>query len=634
MADKTNKLTYVVELNFKNGKVNVQNLKNQLKGLDVEITKFKKSTQQATKEGLNPMIDKTGLAGATLVELGRTVSDLPYGFRGIANNLSQLSTLMTTLIMTTGGVKEGFQALTKAFRGPLGYIVVFQAVIAAIDYFSASTKKSTEEVEKFSGSISRSLVELRNYLTTINDINVSQDQLNTLLEGAAASDQKLYDALEKSRLSQKEKNKVTEEYLGVSNVILSVEKQIQEVRDEIQKKGRLYTKEDIDALEDRISLEEERLTSTFGIQKTQAQERINDLRIELEQARTNANEITTLELKLSELFKINAKYKRDQKEILGNLSPDKIDKFLSEEAFAKLNGYFEEGILKLTETREEASKAQIEIMKEGGLKALEELKRIGELREEQEERSRESLKNGLAFIKEQAKEINDIFKATQQSFGYINDVVMSYHEVRMAALARERDYILHSGRLSEAQQRKAIADIEEREIKAQERKIKAERELFTIKQSLLIAEEIMNAKADLRANARKMGILLSQIGSEAAVQAGKAQMSIGAFAAEGGLKGLAAYAISIAGMLASIAAARRKAKAQLMSLGAPSAGGGGGGLGVEAPDFNVVGASPESQLAQSVSQQQTQPLRAFVVNKDIKDAQELERTIDFNRSLG
>mgnify|MGYP000622118498 CR=1 FL=1 len=633
MADKTNKLTYIVEINDK-GRVKIDNLTKGFVKADVAVKSLNTQLKKTTKEGLNPMIDKTGLAGATLVELGRTVSDLPYGFRGIANNLSQLSTLMTTLIMTTGGVKEGFQSLVKAFKGPLGYIVVFQAVIAAIDYLSASTKKSTEEVKKFSGAISSSLVELRNYLTTINDINVSQEQLNTLLEGAAASDQKLYDALEKSRLSQKEKNEITEEYLGLSNVILTVEKQIQEVRDEIQGKGRLYTKEDIDALEDRIALEEERLTSTFGIQKTQAQERINDLRIELEQARKNASEITTLELKLSELFKINAKYKRDQKEILGNLSPDKIDKFLSEEAFARLNGYFEEGILKLTKTREEASKAQIEIMKEGGLKALEELKRIGELRKEQEERSKESLKNGLAFIKEQAKEINDIFKATKQSFGYINDVVMSYHEVRMAALARERDYILHSGRLSEAQQRKAIADIEEREIKAQERKIKAERELFTIKQSLLIAEEIMNAKADLRANARKMGILLSQIGSEAAVQAGKAQMSIGAFAAEGGLKGLAAYAISIAGMLASIAAARRKAKAQLMSLGAPSAGGGGGGLGVDAPDFNVVGASPESQLAQSVSQQQTQPLRAFVVNKDIKDAEELDRTIDFNRSLG
>ena len=271
---------------------------------------------------------------------------------------------------------------------------------------------------------------------------------------------------------------------------------------------------------------------------------------------------------------------------------------------------------------------------ESSLEATDELDRMGERYNDYIRRREESLKNGLAFIKEQAKEINDIFNASQKAFASVSDVIMSYHDVRMEALARERDYILNSGRLSEQQQRKAIDDIERREIKAQEKKIKLERDLFTIKQSLLIAEEIMNAKADLRANARKMGMLLSQIGSEAAVQAGKAQMSIGAFAAEGGLKGMAAYAISIAGMLASIASARRKAKAQLMALGAPSTGGGGGGVGVEAPDFNVVGASPESQLAQSVSQQQTQPLRAFVVHKDIKNANDLDRTITGTSALG
>jgi hypothetical protein len=55
------------------------------------------------------------------------------------------------------------------------------------------------------------------------------------------------------------------------------------------------------------------------------------------------------------------------------------------------------------------------------------------------------------------------------------------------------------------------------------------------------------------------------------------------------------------------------------------AGGGGDGTNVEAPDFNVVGASPESQLAQSVSMQQQQPLRAFVVGKDITNQQEFDR---------
>ena len=54
---------------------------------------------------------------------------------------------------------------------------------------------------------------------------------------------------------------------------------------------------------------------------------------------------------------------------------------------------------------------------------------------------------------------------------------------------------------------------------------------------------------------------------------------------------------------------------------------------VEAPDFNVVGASPQSQLAASISEQQTQPLRAFVVGKDITNQQELDRNITTTAGL-
>src|SRR5210317_440833 len=63
------------------------------------------------------------------------------------------------------------------------------------------------------------------------------------------------------------------------------------------------------------------------------------------------------------------------------------------------------------------------------------------------------------------------------------------------------------------------------------------------------------------------------------------------------------------------------------------AGGKKGGANVEAPDFNVVGASPESQLAQSVSAQQTKPLRSFVVLKDIQDATDTYDMIFDNNGL-
>ena len=623
MADKTNRLTYIVEINDK-GRVKIDNLTKGFVKADVAVKKLNTELQKTTKDGLNPMIDKTGLAGATVVELGRTISDSNYGIRGMANNLSQLSTLMITLITTTGGVANGFKAIWSALSGPLGVIIVFQTLIALYEKYTMESDKAEKSVGDFSKAISESKEDLSDYLTIIEDVVLTQSELNTLLEGAAASDKKFYEALEESNLSQEQRNEKIKEYLSLSNLVATVEEKLKKTRSELQEQGNISSLEEIENLEQKIRKEEEIAKRLVGASRASKEAAIGLLKTELAVEKEKASEVVRLRLREAELFQILAKYRQDQLDLTKKDKPSKNPRVKALEFEIDLRRKFflldEEGRIEMIRGYKEYMKEAFSRMTEGRDEFFTNLEYLSRLEKEDQKRREESLRKGLAFIKEEAKEINDIFKSTQQAFGSISDVIMSYHDVRMEALARERDYILHSGRLSEAQQRKAIADIEEREIKAQERKIKAERELFTIKQSLLIAEEIMNAKADLRANARKMGILLSQIGSEAAVQAGKAQMSIGAFAAEGGLKGLAAYAISIAGMLASIAAARRKAKAQLMSLGAPSAGGGGGGLGVDAPDFNVVGASPESQLAQSVSQQQTEPLKAFVVYKDIKDA--------------
>jgi hypothetical protein len=85
-------------------------------------------------------------------------------------------------------------------------------------------------------------------------------------------------------------------------------------------------------------------------------------------------------------------------------------------------------------------------------------------------------------------------------------------------------------------------------------------------------------------------------------------------------------AIAIANILATT----------LTSFKSPSGSEGGGArsstpratITAEAPDFNVVGASQVSQLAQSVSGQVTKPVKAFVVGKEITSQQELDRNIN------
>jgi len=98
-----------------------------------------------------------------------------------------------------------------------------------------------------------------------------------------------------------------------------------------------------------------------------------------------------------------------------------------------------------------------------------------------------------------------------------------------------------------------------------------------------------------------------------------------------------AFPLFISAQIAAVLSAANRAKS-ILNGGSTSGRIAGGGITTsqpsitEAPDFNVVGTSPESQLAQSVLGQQQKPLRAFVVHKDIKTAEELERNTA--KSLG
>lgn len=85
--------------------------------------------------------------------------------------------------------------------------------------------------------------------------------------------------------------------------------------------------------------------------------------------------------------------------------------------------------------------------------------------------------------------------------------------------------------------------------------------------------------------------------------------------------------ISIANILAT----------SLTSSKSPSSGGGtgaGAGVTVQAPEFNVVGASSADQLAQAVGGQVNEPIRAYVVGSDVTNQQELDRRIVDTAGIG
>ena len=151
--------------------------------------------------------------------------------------------------------------------------------------------------------------------------------------------------------------------------------------------------------------------------------------------------------------------------------------------------------------------------------------------------------------------------------------------------------------------------------------------LLVVEKGLAIADVIINAsrsiaaaKANLAATPAAIGVVPNPM---YAIQAATTA------------KGILSTKLSAAASIATIAAQA------IPGLSGGGGGGGGGGLGggsesnvPQAPAFNVVGASGETQLADAIGSQTQRPARAFVVSNDVTTAQELDRNIIEGASIG
>jgi len=147
------------------------------------------------------------------------------------------------------------------------------------------------------------------------------------------------------------------------------------------------------------------------------------------------------------------------------------------------------------------------------------------------------------------------------------------------------------------------------------------------KQALAIQEMVMSIKSTLfhaQNTATKSTITAAGAGVDIATGAAK---TVGAAPFPANIPLIIGYAATAIGIAASIKAALTKVKgagsvsvsSTPSSSATPSA--------PAAPQFNVVGASSTNQLAQSIGQQQNQPIKAYVVGADVTTQQGLDRNI-------
>jgi len=554
MADSTKNIVYNITINDK-GKIKIDNLTKSFVNADNAVNKLNadlRAQQQViaetTTKGLNPMIDKTGLAGATMVELGRTISDANYGIRGIANNLSQLSTLFVTLIATTGGLRNGLAALGKAFMGPLGIIVVFQIAIALLERFSMEQEKAKSKTDDLTKSID-------NQIRSFSQLARAVDKYN--LGGEALRD-----------------------------TVALLSSEFKEFDEAFQ---------DLADNEFRLTIFE---TDVFG-------ESIKTI-YEGEEAI----------IKLTNVFKSLMETEREQ--ILVN---EKLRRIQSGERAKELLAQGDSLTMKT---------ALIDTNKE-------EIELLGQLRES--ERKEIALRKILDDIKrvEGARDISDLEEKIKLTYD-LKQAELELEEARVMDLDQE---MLRDEFVSQFRQQSLLERINAEEQAALAQLDAYEKDIDNFLFYQMSKADIQNYFSEERAKYMMKELEAFEIMTEGIARLFGEQSAVGkAFAVANATINtyLAASQVLkdeliptplkpvvMAGVIAAGLGNVREILKVDETGGGRLKGGGVRAANVEAPDFNIVGASPQSQLAQSVSSQQQKPLRAFVVYKDIKNAGDFDR---------
>ena len=336
------------------------------------------------------------------------------------------------------------------------------------------------------------------------------------------------------------------------------------------------------------------------------------------------NKIPGIDLK----YKIDEKFAEESVDYLSKLAfdPEKIKK--EGDATVKAS---KETINKLQNDRASYINSKNEIDKQAELSEEERFKKFKELTKK---------------YNEDTANIQDEFDLTdlQNKQNKLNTDA-KFKEDQLAA---EQAYQLKFTQLSFDSQ----YEREQREEEARQRKIQAFQDttdaIGSIAQS---GEELLSALQSTGLARGKAGqaamkaLALVQIGADSAIAFSKMMQGTETSAA-GAATGvpppaapatylatkIAFYASGSATILANLA----RAKALLSGGGGGGGGatGGGGAVPAAAPSFNVVGPSGTNQIAESMANRESQPLRAFVVGGDVTTQQVLNRAIVENATLG
>jgi len=236
---------FTIRVDNKTGKMAVDDLTQGFVKQETAVRKLNNAIEKSSEE-LNSMVNKSGLAGAAVVEIGRTISDANYGFTAMANNISQLATLFTTLIATTKGFRNALIALKDAFLGPLGIIVAFQIVIFFLERLAKKQEEAAEATKYLDTQIQAQTSAIESLIERLEDANLLEEERLNILSSLSQVNKDLEAILS-------DRTKTEDELLESLRNYLRIEK----LRNEADAIGNALKEETLANDDERIRLQNE-----------------------------------------------------------------------------------------------------------------------------------------------------------------------------------------------------------------------------------------------------------------------------------------------------------------------------------------------------------------------------------------
>jgi hypothetical protein len=555
----------LIEIDLQTGKVvgGTAEINKQLKSISSNA-KIVEQQLQKTSKATNDFGGAAGIAGATAAELGRTISDMPYGIQAVTNNISQLGSMFALLVSSSNGVGNALTNLGRVMAGPAGILLLFQGAVAAIDFFAQSmrrAKKESEETKKELDEMNATLQEQQFIFNELSKIGFQYS--NDVSKLFAKNMKEVGSYLEELR----KEGPITQE---VYNAAINAGNDLLNARINQNKAQQALIK----SQEELTRLEKEEPYNKKAIQTESM--RLGQARLDLTEAiDAEQKALQFLNYQATEEIVLTGKTKKEKEEL--NETRERSISSIIREATRSVasfrNAYIQRRVAQEAEVRDDEGFLQ--------WKAT----------------FFENLSNKEAFsFEERTAYYRQYVIATQQ----LGDMQLRNEQIKLNAMEQiNLSYANSIGSIF-----KTIANLagENRFLQA----------VALIGESAAgIAKIVISTKSANAAAPLKYALIP---GGQALA---KAEIAANNLAAK----------VGIAANVASTAKAVSALKAPVAVPSAANIGSEPSAAISQAPSFNVVGATTQNQLAAAILGSQQEPMRAYVVSSDVTTAQQLERNI-------